>query len=67
MARQQKEKLAAVTTGSAETSRPSLRDGFNSCFVLFLVRRAFWPPSSARRASTIANLIPASGYQNHTT
>jgi len=30
MARLQKRKQAAVTTGSAETSRPSLRDGFNA-------------------------------------
>ena len=30
MARLQKEKQAAVTTGSAETSRPSLRDGFTA-------------------------------------
>jgi hypothetical protein len=44
MARLQKKMQAAGTTGSAETSRPSLRDGFNSCFVLFLVRRACWPP-----------------------
>ncbi|CCE05381.1 hypothetical protein BRAS3843_1380001 [Bradyrhizobium sp. STM 3843] len=30
MARLQQEKQAAVTTGSAETSRPSLRDGFTA-------------------------------------
>jgi hypothetical protein len=34
------------TTGSAETSRPSLRDGFNAYIALSSVHRAFWPPSS---------------------
>jgi hypothetical protein len=29
-------KQAAVTTGLAEASRPSLRDGFNAYIVLFL-------------------------------
>src|SRR5438270_14069049 len=37
-------KQAAVTTGSAETSRHSPRDGATVSFVLSLVRRAFWPP-----------------------
>jgi hypothetical protein len=34
VARQQQKKLAAVTTGSAENTRPSLRDGFNAYIVL---------------------------------
>jgi len=28
-------------------NRHSPRDGVNGCFVLSLVRRAFWPPSPA--------------------
>ena len=36
------------TTGSAESTRPSLRDGFNAYSALSLVHRAFWPPSPAR-------------------
>ncbi|WP_315727744.1 MULTISPECIES: hypothetical protein [unclassified Bradyrhizobium] len=34
----------AGTTGSAETSRPSLRGGLTAYFALSLVHRAFWPP-----------------------
>jgi hypothetical protein len=40
---------AAGTTGSAETSRHSPRNGFNGCFAFSPARRAFWPPSSALR------------------
>jgi hypothetical protein len=65
MARLRKKMQAAGTTGSAETSRHSPRDGFNSYFVLSLVRRAFWPP--LRVMLTHQRVIPASGYQNHTT
>src|ERR1700722_5024450 len=36
-------------------------------FVLSLVSRAFLPPSPAQCASIVANLISASGYQDHTT
>jgi hypothetical protein len=36
-------------------------------FVLSLVNRAFLPPSPAQCASIAANLISASGYQDHTT
>ncbi|CCD96509.1 hypothetical protein BRAO375_600082 [Bradyrhizobium sp. ORS 375] len=39
MARLQKEKQAAVTTGLAENARPSPRNGFNGCFAFSLVRR----------------------------
>jgi hypothetical protein len=68
MARLQQKKQAAVTTGSADNTRPSLRDGFNGLYVLSPVRRAFWPPSPARRVKrVVANLIPASEYQDHTT
>jgi hypothetical protein len=45
MARLQQKKQAAVTTGSAETSRHSPRDGFNAYIVISSVHRAFWPPS----------------------
>jgi hypothetical protein len=48
-------------------NRHSPRDGFNSCFAFSPVRRAFWPPSPARCVSIIANLIPATGYQDHAT
>ncbi|WP_210161116.1 hypothetical protein, partial [Bradyrhizobium sp. STM 3809] len=34
MARLQRRKQAAVTTGAAETSRPPLRDGFHVYFAL---------------------------------
>jgi hypothetical protein len=40
---------------------------FSRLYVVSLVRRAFWPPSSARRVSVIANLTPASGCQDPTT
>nr|WP_244422947.1 hypothetical protein [Bradyrhizobium sp. ORS 278] len=39
VARLQKEKQAAVTTGLAENARPSPRNGFNGCFAFSLVRR----------------------------
>jgi hypothetical protein len=41
MARLQQKTQAAVTTGSAENIRHSLRNGFNGCSVLSLVYRAF--------------------------
>jgi hypothetical protein len=37
---QMKKARKQVTTGSAETVRHSLRDGFSGCFVLSLVCRA---------------------------
>jgi hypothetical protein len=49
MARLQQKTQAAVTTGSAETSRHSPHDGWNGCFAFSPVLRAFWPPSSALR------------------
>ncbi len=36
-------------------------------YALSSVHRAFWPPSSTRCIGTSANLIPASGYQDHAT
>jgi len=51
----------------ARQRRHSLRDGFTVSFVLFLVSRAFLPPSPARCASIVTDLTPASGRQNHTT
>jgi hypothetical protein len=65
MARLQQKTQAAVTTGSAETSRHSPRDGFNSCFAFSLVRRAFWPP--LRMMLAHQRVIPASGYQDDAT
>jgi hypothetical protein len=59
-------KQAAVTTGSAAHPAFPARWVYG-CFVISLVRRACWPPSLARRVSVVATLIPASGYQDHTT
>jgi hypothetical protein len=47
--------------------RHSLRDGVNGFLRALPGDRAFLPPSSARCESTVANLTPASGRQNHTT
>jgi hypothetical protein len=44
MARLQQKTQAAVTTGSAENTRHSPRDGFTAYFAFSPVRRAFWPP-----------------------
>jgi hypothetical protein len=41
MARLQQGKQAAVTTGTPKQPRHSLRDGFNRCFVISSVYRAF--------------------------
>ncbi len=51
---------------SGRNTRPSLRDGWNGLYVVSLVRRARWPPSRARCASTATCLIPALGYQDRT-
>ena len=56
--------LAAVTTGSAESTRHSPRNGFNGFFRALPGDRAFLPPSRADRS---ARLAPASGCQDHTT
>ena len=55
----------AGTTGSAENTRPSLRDGFNVYRVLSSAHRAFWPPSPCRTRHP-QGLVPASGDQDHT-
>ena len=54
------------TTGTAESARPSLRDGFNSFLRALPGDRALLSPSSARCASIVANLAPTLGRQNHT-
>jgi hypothetical protein len=46
-------------------TRPSLRDGFNGVLRALPGDRACLPPSRAR--SSLANLTPASGCQDHTT
>jgi hypothetical protein len=56
MARLQKKMQAAGTTGSAETSRHSPRDGFTAYIAISPVRRAFWPPSPARRSKHLRKL-----------
>jgi hypothetical protein len=59
-------KAAHEHTGSAEASRPSLRNGFTAYFVLFPENGSF--ASVAReRLSLPANLTPAPRRQNHTT
>src|SRR3984893_3571010 len=49
---------------SAETIRPSLRNGFNGLFRALPGDRALLPPSFADCSTT---LTPASGRQDHTT
>jgi hypothetical protein len=44
-------KCAHEHTGSAETLRPSLRNGFTTYIVLSLVNRSFLPPSPPRGVS----------------
>src|SRR3954470_17349532 len=56
-------KCAHEHTGSAENTRPSLRNGFTAYIVVALVRRALLPPSPVRTALT--NLTPASGAGPH--
>ena len=51
--------------GHAGNVRHSPRNGFNGFFRALPGDRAFLPPSPARIAS--ANLMPASGHQDHTT
>jgi hypothetical protein len=67
LACEMKKHTSKVTTGKAGPTRRFLRNGFNGCFVLSLVNRAFLPPSPAQRASVVAVLTPASGRQDHTT
>jgi hypothetical protein len=51
----------------AETFRHSLRDGFNGFLRDLPGDRACLSPSSARCESIVANLMPASRHQDHTT
>ena len=67
MARLQQKKQAAVTTGSAENTRHSPRNGWNGCFAFSPVLRAFWPPCRDNALKRVARVIPASGYQDHAT
>jgi hypothetical protein len=53
-------------TGSAETLRPSLRNGFNGFLRALPGDRAFLPPSPLR-SLLLKSLTPASGCQDHTT
>ena len=53
------------TTGSAETTRPSPRDGFNGVLRALPGDRALLPPSPLR-SLLLKNLAPASGRQDHT-
>ena len=53
-------KCAHEHTGSAESIRPSLRNGFTAYGALSLVSRALLPPSPAR-SLLLTNLTPASG------
>ncbi len=64
VARLQKEKQAAVTTGWAENTRPSLRDGLTA-YTRSPWGPALLPPSPAC-ASKHASLTPAPGGQDHT-
>ena len=54
-------------TGSAETLRPSLRNGFTAYFVLSPVTGLSCHRRSPRSVSFLGNLTPASGRQDHTT
>jgi hypothetical protein len=47
------QKARGRTTGSAENTRPSLREWVTACFALSSVHRAFWPPSSARSQASM--------------
>jgi hypothetical protein len=51
----------------AETSRHSLRDGFNAFLRALPGEPGVLSPSPAQRASVVAALTPASGCQDHTT
>jgi hypothetical protein len=53
-------------TGSAETLRPSLRNGFTAYFVLSPVT-GFLATVAREKRELLTNLTPASGRQDHTT
>ncbi len=65
VARLLKKMQAAGTTGSAEITRPSLRDGLHA-YMQASWRSACWPPCATTRFSRCA-VIPASRYQNPAT
>jgi hypothetical protein len=58
------QKNAYEHTGSAEASRPSLRNGFTTYIALSLVTGLFATIASRNNPQ---DLTPASGRQNHTT
>jgi hypothetical protein len=58
-------KHAAEPQVRPRSSRPSLRDGVNA-YTCSPRGPALLPPSSAQRASVVANLTPAPGCQDHT-
>jgi hypothetical protein len=60
-----KNHTSIVTTVTPEITRHSPRNGFNGFLRALLGDRACLPPSSAEINS--ANLMPASGHQDHTT
>src|SRR5712672_2105453 len=59
-------KCAHEHTGSAETLRPSPRNGFTAYFALSLVT-GFLATIVREKRLLLKNLTPASGRQNHTT
>src|SRR5690349_5648277 len=61
-----KKKHAHEHTGSAEASRPSLRNGFTAYFVLFPENGSF-ASVAPEKLSLLAGLTPAPRRQNHTT
>jgi len=63
----QDEHTSVVTTVTPETPGIPRASGFNGFLRALPGDRAFLPPSSARCESIVANLISASGYQDHTT
>ncbi len=65
MARVRKKMHAAVTTGLSQMLRPSLRDGFNGCFMLS-PGTGFLAPVATTRVPRVAQ-TSAPGCQNHMT
>jgi hypothetical protein len=61
-----KKEHAHEHTGSAEASRPSLRNGFTAYFALFPENGSF-ASVAHEKLSLLVNLTPAPRRQNHTT
>jgi hypothetical protein len=62
---QNRKHTSVVATGRGGFIRPSLRNGFNGLLRALPGDRAFLPPSSTQCASIVADLMPASGHQDH--